>query len=67
MLKSINLFFKHLTLNRTIILKVVHKWTPNHRDPKLRSHVDKTILLVQIDDKFVPIAENCVQDLGDEV
>ncbi|XP_013136139.1 PREDICTED: pecanex-like protein 1 [Papilio polytes] len=46
---------------------VVHKWTPNHRDPKLRSHVDKTILLVQIDDKFVPIAENCVQDLGDEV
>ncbi|XP_050663936.1 pecanex-like protein 1 [Leptidea sinapis] len=46
---------------------VVHKWTPNHRDPKLRSHVDKCILLVQIDDKFVPIAENCVQDLGDEV
>ncbi|VVC93426.1 unnamed protein product [Leptidea sinapis] len=48
-------------------LGVVHKWTPNHRDPKLRSHVDKCILLVQIDDKFVPIAENCVQDLGDEV
>ncbi|XP_063894609.1 pecanex-like protein 1 isoform X2 [Helicoverpa armigera] len=46
---------------------VVHKWTPNHRDPKLRSHVDKSILLIQIDDKFVPIAENCVQDLGDEV
>ncbi|CAH0726774.1 unnamed protein product, partial [Brenthis ino] len=46
---------------------VVHKWTPNHRDPKLRSHVDKSILLVQIDDRFVPIAEHCVQDLGDEV
>ncbi|RVE48182.1 hypothetical protein evm_007136 [Chilo suppressalis] len=46
---------------------VVHKWTPNHRDPKLRSHVDKSILLIEIDDKFVPIAENCVQDLGDEV
>ncbi|XP_022112780.2 pecanex-like protein 1 isoform X1 [Pieris rapae] len=46
---------------------VVHKWTPNHRDPKLRSHVDKSILLVQIDEKFVPIAETCVQDLGDEV
>ncbi|XP_063385442.1 protein pecanex [Cydia fagiglandana] len=46
---------------------VVHKWTPNHRDPKLRSHVDKSILLIQIEDKFVPIAENCVQDLGDEV
>lgn len=47
--------------------QVVHKWTPNHRDPKLRSHVDKSILLIQIDDKYVPIAENCVQDLGDEV
>ncbi|XP_059045383.1 pecanex-like protein 1 [Achroia grisella] len=46
---------------------VVHKWTPSHRDPKLRSHVDKSILLIQIEDKFVPIAENCVQDLGDEV
>ncbi|XP_052742200.1 protein pecanex isoform X2 [Bicyclus anynana] len=46
---------------------VVHKWTPSHRDPKLRSHVDKSILLLQIDDRFVPIAENCVQDLGDEV
>ncbi|KAL0829074.1 hypothetical protein ABMA28_003937 [Loxostege sticticalis] len=46
---------------------VVHKWTPNHRDPKLRSHVDKSILLIEIDDKFVPIAESCVQDLGDEV
>ncbi|GBP53300.1 Pecanex-like protein 1 [Eumeta japonica] len=46
---------------------VVHKWTPNHRDPKLRSHVDKSILLVQIEDKYVPISENCVQDLGDEV
>nr|XP_026498026.1 protein pecanex [Vanessa tameamea] len=46
---------------------VVHKWSPNHRDPKLRSHVDKSILLLQLDDRFVPIAETCVQDLGDEV
>ncbi|KAI5642872.1 pecanex-like protein 3 [Phthorimaea operculella] len=46
---------------------VVHKWTPNHRDPLLRSHVDKSILLVQIEDRFVPIAETAVQDLGDEV
>ncbi|CAH2090090.1 unnamed protein product [Euphydryas editha] len=46
---------------------VVHKWSPNHRDPKLRSHVDKSILLLQLEDRFVPIAESCVQDLGDEV
>ncbi|XP_072945543.1 pecanex-like protein 1 isoform X2 [Epargyreus clarus] len=46
---------------------VVHKWTPNHREPLLRSHVDKSILLLQIEDKFVPVAEHCVHDLGDEV
>lgn len=46
---------------------VVHKWTPCHRDPNKRSHVDRTILLVQIDDKYVPIAESGVQDLGPEV
>ncbi len=32
-----------------------------------RSHVDKTILLVQLGDKFVPIAESGVIDLGAEV
>ncbi|XP_050297941.1 pecanex-like protein 1 isoform X2 [Anthonomus grandis grandis] len=46
---------------------VVHKWIPCHRDTNKRSHVDRTILLVQIDDKFVPIAESGVQDLGPEV
>ncbi|KAH1026647.1 pecanex-like protein 1 isoform X2 [Dendroctonus ponderosae] len=46
---------------------VVHKWIPCHRDSNKRSHVDRTILLVQIDDKFVPIAESGVQDLGPEV
>jgi hypothetical protein len=46
---------------------VVHRWTPCHKDPGKRSHVDRTILLVQIDDKFVPVAESGVQDLGQEV
>ncbi|XP_057329503.1 pecanex-like protein 1 isoform X1 [Microplitis mediator] len=46
---------------------VVHRWLPNHRDPNRRSHVDKVILLVKIDDKFVPIAEQGVRDLGAEV
>lgn len=40
---------------------------PCHKDPNRRSHVDRTILLVQIDDKYVPIAESGVQDLGAEV
>ncbi|XP_022800219.1 pecanex-like protein 1 isoform X2 [Stylophora pistillata] len=46
---------------------VVHRWTPCHRDPARRSHVDRPILLVQIDDKFVPIAEAGVVDAGIEV
>jgi hypothetical protein len=42
---------------------VVHRWAPSHRDPARRSHVDRAILLVKIDDKFVPIAESAVQDV----
>ncbi|XP_045480207.1 pecanex-like protein 1 [Harmonia axyridis] len=42
---------------------VVHKWTPNHRDASRRSHVDRTILLVQIEDKFIPIAEQGVKEV----
>ncbi|XP_011642737.1 pecanex-like protein 1 isoform X2 [Pogonomyrmex barbatus] len=46
---------------------VVHRWSPNHRDPNRRSHVDKVILLVKIEDKYVPVAEQGVRDLGAEV
>lgn len=46
---------------------VVHRWEPCHRETMKRSHVDKVILLVQISDKFVPIAEAGVLDLGAEV
>lgn len=46
---------------------VVHRWTPCHRDPARRSHVDRSIVLVQIDDKFVPIAESGVAGADIEV
>lgn len=47
---------------------VVHRWTPNNRDTLRRSHLEgKTILLVNLHDHFVPIAESGVQDLGAEV
>ncbi|XP_052105318.1 pecanex-like protein 1 isoform X2 [Mytilus californianus] len=46
---------------------VVHKWIPCHRETIKRSHVDKVILLVQIGDKYVPIADSGVMDLGAEV
>ncbi len=34
---------------------------PNHPDSRQRSHVDRVILLLQIDDKYVPIAETAVE------
>nr|XP_015206651.1 PREDICTED: pecanex-like protein 1 [Lepisosteus oculatus] len=46
---------------------VIHRWVPCSRDPGSRSHIDKTILLVQIEDKFVPIVETGVIELGAEV
>ncbi|XP_077995058.1 pecanex-like protein 1 [Glandiceps talaboti] len=46
---------------------VVHRWLPCHHDPGKRSHLDKTILLVHIEDKYVPIAESGISDLGAEV
>ncbi|XP_025105785.1 pecanex-like protein 1 isoform X5 [Pomacea canaliculata] len=46
---------------------VVHRWQPGHRDVTRRSHLDKTILLMQLHDRYVPIAESGVIDLGAEV
>ncbi|KAL5008557.1 hypothetical protein ScPMuIL_014138 [Solemya velum] len=46
---------------------VVHRWAPCHRDILRRSHVDKTILLIQMGDKYVPIGEPGVMELGAEV
>ena len=42
---------------------VVHTWVPYHPDPKLKSHVDKTIVLVQIEDKYVPVVKSAVQEI----
>ncbi|XP_028678175.1 pecanex-like protein 1 isoform X2 [Erpetoichthys calabaricus] len=47
--------------------QVIHRWVPCSRDPSSRSHIDKAILLMQIDDKFVPIIETGVIELGAEV
>jgi len=46
---------------------VIHRWIPSHRDPSRRSHTDKTIILLQIDDKYVPVAEAGLTFLGVEV
>ncbi|XP_055880236.1 pecanex-like protein 1 isoform X3 [Biomphalaria glabrata] len=46
---------------------IVHQWTPGNTEPTRRSNLEKTIILVQFKDHFVPIAENGVLDLGAEV
>ncbi|KAL2098737.1 hypothetical protein ACEWY4_005217 [Coilia grayii] len=46
---------------------VIHRWVPCSRDPANRSHMDRAILLVQVDDKLVPIIEMGVIELGAEV
>ncbi|XP_056283254.1 pecanex-like protein 1 [Pseudoliparis swirei] len=46
---------------------VIHRWVPCTRDPAHLSHMDRTILLVQVEDKLVPILETGVIELGAEV
>lgn len=46
---------------------MIHRWVPCSRDPGTRSHIDKTVLLVQIDDKYVTVIETGVLELGAEV
>ncbi|CAL8301968.1 unnamed protein product [Boreogadus saida] len=46
---------------------VIHRWVSRSREPASRSHTDKTILLVQVDDRLVPILETGVMELGAEV
>jgi hypothetical protein len=48
---------------------VVHRWTPGHREATRRSALiaDKTILLVQVGERYVPVADTGVTFLGIEV
>lgn len=43
---------------------VVHRWAPCHREVLFRSHVDKTILLLRIGERFVPIVESAARIVG---
>jgi len=36
---------------------VVHCWTPNHKDMRFRSHVNRYVYLVEIGDHYVPVEE----------
>ncbi|XP_020803521.1 LOW QUALITY PROTEIN: protein pecanex [Drosophila serrata] len=36
---------------------VVHCWTPNHKDMRFRSHVNRCVYLVEIGEHYVPVEE----------
>ena len=40
---------------------MVHKWIPCHREAVKRSHVDRTIVLLKIGERFVPIVESAIE------
>ena len=46
---------------------MIHRWVSRSRDPERRSHTDATVLLVQVEERLVPILEGGVVELGAEV
>lgn len=42
-------------------MQVVHVWVPCHREAIRRSHVDKTIVLLKLGERYVPIVESAVK------
>lgn len=40
--------------------EVVHRWEPLHSDPRYRSNLEKPILLLKIEDKYLTILESNV-------
>lgn len=53
--------WKDWTPVQGMVGKVVHYWQPNHPDCYFRSNVNRTILLIQIGDRYVPIGEKGVK------
>ena len=43
---------------------LVHRWTPCHKDPAKLSHTGQTILLIKVEERFVPMLESGVAYLG---
>uniref|UniRef100_A0A6B2E6G3 Pecanex-like protein n=1 Tax=Phlebotomus kandelakii TaxID=1109342 RepID=A0A6B2E6G3_9DIPT len=41
---------------------VRHYWQPNHPDSKFRSNVNRTLLLIQIGEHYVPVGQNGVKE-----
>ena len=48
-------------LNYKSKFQIVHKWIPFHKEPLHCSHLDKTIVLLKIGERFVPIVESAIK------
>lgn len=44
----------------------IHRWIPCHRETAKRSHVDKTIALLKIGERYVPIVETAIEDIKED-
>lgn len=53
--------WKDWTPKQGMVGKIVHYWQPNHGDCHFRSNYNRTILLIQIGDRYVPIGEKGVK------
>ena len=51
----------NIFINIEFELQIVHKWIPFHKEPLHCSHLDKTIVLLKIGERFVPIVESAIQ------
>ncbi|XP_055855504.1 protein pecanex [Episyrphus balteatus] len=41
---------------------VVHYWSPNHADQRFRSHVNRTLYLIEIGEHYVPVGERGIKE-----
>ena len=52
---------KSFEINVWFWFQVVHKWIPFHKEQLHCSHLDKTIVLLKIGERFVPIVESAIK------
>lgn len=54
--------WKEWTPQEGMVGFIVHYWQPNHPDPHYRSNFNRTLFLLQIGDRFVPVGETGVKE-----
>lgn len=54
--------WKEWTPQEGMVGFIVHYWQPNHPDSQFRSNFNRTLFLIQIGDRYVPVGENGVKE-----